>query len=99
MPNRINWNATITERDLARRIARRAYDKFAARDPWGEQDYEMDVLACHLNGCPLRLFDLLNADDFNFTHDIVGIREHLDRRTGRLSHRFRPRFVQRETAQ
>ena len=58
-------------------------------------DIEMDVTAVHANGCPLRLVDLLEADGFNFTHDIFGINRHLDRETGKLDGRFFPRFHER----
>lgn len=40
----------------------------------------------------LRLNDLLNADEFNFTHDISGIQSNIDRETKEI-HRFLPRFV------
>jgi hypothetical protein len=53
---------------------------------------EMDLTACHANGCPLKLAELLHADDANFTHDVLGIRTHLDRHTGRLGDCFLPRF-------
>lgn len=52
----------------------------------------MDITATHKNGNPLRLRDLLEADDLNFTHDVFGIERHLDRRTGQLADMFRPRF-------
>lgn len=52
----------------------------------------MDVTACHANGCPLKLEELLGADDFNFSHDVFGIRRHMDRTTGRLTDHFLPRF-------
>lgn len=52
----------------------------------------MDVTATHANGNPLRLDDLLAADDFNFAHDMSGIANCLDRNTGRLTNHFRPRF-------
>lgn len=52
----------------------------------------MDITACHANGNPLRLADLLAADDFNFCHDVFGIEDHLDRSTGKLLHHFSPRF-------
>lgn len=60
----------------------------------GEQrlSSEMDVTACHCNGCPLRLEELLAADDFNFMHDMAGIRNHIDRETGKLMDHFLPRF-------
>lgn len=53
----------------------------------------MDVTACHLNGCPLRLADLLTADEGNFAHDIAGIARHLDRKSGELQDCFLPRFA------
>jgi hypothetical protein len=55
-------------------------------------DIRMDVIATHANGNPLRLHDLAAADDFNFSHDIVGIYRHLNRETGKLENYFRPRF-------
>jgi hypothetical protein len=56
---------------------------------------QIDLLACHLNGHPLNLRGLLNADDYNFAHDIFGIRRHLNRNTGELTGGFRPRFSAR----
>lgn len=53
----------------------------------------MDVTACHLNGCPLHLEDLAEADNFNLLHDVVGIYRHLDRETGRLKDCFLPRYA------
>jgi len=58
----------------------------------------MDIAACHANGNPLRLDDLLAADDFNFLHDVFGIRRALDRTTGELTDFFSPRFSRREAA-
>lgn len=55
-------------------------------------DVVMDITACHANGSPLDLDRLLAADDFNFGHDVFGIRRHLDRTTGKLTNHFRPRF-------
>lgn len=52
----------------------------------------MDVTAVHANGTPLRLDDLLAADDFNFMHDLAGIENYLDRDTGQLTGCFLPRF-------
>ncbi len=55
-------------------------------------DMHMDVTAVHANGNPLRLDDLLGADDFHFLHDMSGICNCLDRDTGRLNRGFSPRF-------
>lgn len=61
-------------------------------------DADMDITATHCNGNPLRLDDLLNADAFQFAHDIGGIRRHLNRETGKLEDCFVPRFTVREKA-
>jgi hypothetical protein len=58
----------------------------------------MDISACHANGCPLKLDELLAADGFNFSHDVFGIRRHIDRKTGQLMDCFVPRFAQPERA-
>ncbi len=56
-------------------------------------EMDMDITACHSNGCPLKLDDLLIADDSNFLHDVFGIRRHIDRKTGQLGGCFLPRFA------
>jgi hypothetical protein len=55
-------------------------------------DVDMDISAVYFH-CPLRLNDLLSADQFNFTHDLYGIKVHLNRQTGELEHHFLPRFA------
>ena len=55
-------------------------------------DIKMDLISTHLR-VPLRLNDLLDTDDFNFIHDIVGIERHLNRGTLRLQDGFMPRFA------
>ena len=61
-------------------------------------DMRMDVAATHANGNPLRLEDLLHADDFNFAHDMSGICNCLDRETGKLTRGFSPRFTRHKAA-
>lgn len=56
----------------------------------------MDITAIHANGCPLMLADLLQSNDFGFSHDIYGILRHINRDTGQLEDCFRPRFAARE---
>lgn len=91
---KIKWNATAAERGIIRQIAERAIK--LARLHGGERrnivDIQMDIEATHCNGCPLRLADLLAADDFNFAHDVLGIGQHLDRENGKLASYFLPRF-------
>lgn len=54
-------------------------------------DLSMDITACHRNGCRLDLVKLLGFDEFNFWHDIGGIRNCINRRTGKLENHFLPR--------
>jgi hypothetical protein len=58
-------------------------------------DADMDITATHVNGCPLRLDDLLAADEFNFAHDVFGIRRNINRETGTLENCFSPRYSAR----
>lgn len=88
----INWTATAEEYALVAQIAEKAKKLFAANGVKRRQsDIEMDLLATHLNGCPLDLEYLLIFDDFNLAHDIGGIANHLDRTTGQLGGCFLPR--------
>ena len=41
----------------------------------------------------LRLDELLNADNYEFTHDVWGIVENIDRTTGKVGNGFVPRFA------
>jgi hypothetical protein len=83
----LNWDVSredahhpqIAERAIA---DRKAHGMKVSRG--AQVDIEMDLEATHANGCPLRLADLLAADDFNFWHDVSGIARHLDRTTGEL---------------
>jgi len=58
---------------------------------WNPISIVMDITTCHFNS-PLRLDELLGANDINFTHDIVGINKHLNRKTGKLRNHFTPRY-------
>lgn len=42
---------------------------------------------------PMRLRELLEADDFNFSHDVFGIRRHMNRDKCKLEGSFLPRFA------
>ena len=86
----ISWTTNKTDRELIKKVATRAWPK-AQKLYASVLDLEMDLTAAHLNGCPLDLERLLNADDLNFFHDIYGIGEHLNRKTGRLTDCFVPR--------
>ena len=55
-------------------------------------DAVMDLESCVSNGCTLDLDRLLAADDFNFSHDVFGIRANINRESGLLENCFSPRF-------
>src|ERR1700719_2584349 len=92
---RINWHVSKQEHNVIVEIATRAA---AIARNW-EIEYPlheivMDLTAVHANGCKLRLTELSSAEQFDFTHDVFGIRQHIDRKTGQLTDRFLPRYAE-----
>lgn len=71
--------------------ARGLYEKLGLFVPTRLELY-MDLSAVNAE-MPLRLEELAGADDANFSHDIGGIRQHLNRITGKLGDCFVPRFT------
>ncbi len=61
------------------------------RCPVDRMSASMSIRAAHLAN-PLRLADLLAADEFNFKHDAYGILNHVDVNTGEMTDGFSPRF-------
>lgn len=92
----IRFATSAEDFDLIETIATRAVELVASTpiEGYNKQTAMMDISAVHVNGCPLKLKDLAEADDYNFGHDIFGIIRHLDRRTGHLENCFVPRFAQ-----
>jgi len=93
----IKWNATKEESETINTIVKRYTEwHYSLGVPKEYQrpfiDIAMDLEATHCNGNPLKLQELLEADDFNFTHDILGIQRHLNRTTGQLENCFVPRY-------
>lgn len=83
---------TSTELDLIGKIGKRARGMTMSFIKRPQSAWVMDVDACH-RSCPLKLAELLAADDFNFMHDVIGIMKHLNRMTGKLEDCFLPRFA------
>lgn len=90
----IKFTTTKQEHNLIQLIAERAtpiYQRLREDRPlW---TLIMDLSACHSNGCPLHLSRLLDANELDFVHDIVGIHRHINRKTGQLEGAFLPRFA------
>lgn len=97
----INFDATQEDAALIEQIVDRheaLFKRLYPAENFDRLSASMDLTATHLNGCPLRLRDLLEADDFNFAHDVGGIAGHIDRSTGKLTRCFLPRFFDSEAA-
>ena len=93
----LNWNTTKGEAQTISKIVQRARDSadLGQIDPL---KLDMDISACHLNGCPLDLQGLLNATPGDFNHDISGIVSRIDRETGNLRDCWTPRHHAKEPA-
>src|SRR5690242_3060578 len=89
----VSFDVTADDAAIIRKIAARGWEIDWLRRSYADRmSMVMDVTAVHANGNPLRLADLLAADDFNFAHDMSGICNCLDRETGQLMRNFRPRY-------
>jgi hypothetical protein len=88
----IRWNVTKHEAALIDVIVGRAIEAGGGE----RMDWSMDITACHLNGCPLNLEALADAPEFDFRHDVFGIRHHINRETGELAGCFLPRYARPE---
>lgn len=89
-----NFTANQADSKLIRQIARRALDSIASlrAQQVFSIDVQMDLEMVHCNGCPLNLKALLKADELSFAKEIVGLRGHVNRNTGKLTGGFLPRF-------
>lgn len=56
----------------------------------------MDVTVCHNHAIPLDLAGLAVASKGDFAHDVFGIVQKLDRRTGELTDCFTPRYFRKD---
>lgn len=77
--------------DLVIAVANRANDIFGV----DRLTIIMDITYCINGGCDLDLKGLVNADEMNFCHDIVGIHNNLNRNTKKLENCFVPRFTKK----
>lgn len=91
----VSFDVSPWEREKIGEIVERAMETAERRGTkiFDRMSLMMDIAACHCNGCPLRLLDLLHADDANFAHDVLGIHYNMDRNTGQLENLFLPRFA------
>ena len=81
---------TKDEKMLIMRIAEKADEKGLLL--FDRLSLIMDIEAVH-SEIGLKLNELLNADDMNFSHDIVGIQQNIDRDSKTLMNCFLPRYA------
>lgn len=85
----VNFNTTENEDELIIEITKRVHVLHPG--VFCQLNLQMDLTACHCNGNPIDFEKLLSFDDFNFNHDIFGITNCINRRTGKLENCFVPR--------
>ena len=88
---KVRFDATREEHACAVQIAKR-YAMYVGETRQTIQ-YHMDIVACHLNGCPLDLDGLRAAHLTDLVHDMAGIHRHINRDTGLLQNGFQPRYA------
>ena len=93
----ISFRATPKERELIS-LAVSRLNKLVKAGAGLKSDWQgwwletsMDLTAVHCNGCPLDLQKLVESSNTDFLHDVFGIRQHIDRDTGKLTDCFFPR--------
>ena len=89
----LNWNTTLEDSQTITAIADR-FMQFVGLPREYKLTVIMDIESTHNNGCKLNLYELLKADDYNFIHDVNGIRRHINRNTGKLEDCFIPRYAE-----
>ncbi len=93
----IDWDKlTREDAELIRDIVKRG-KKLCITADHDHQSIVMDITAAHLD-VGLDLPGLLKATPFNFSHDVAGIVNHMDRETGKLTDCFLPRYARGELA-
>lgn len=90
--NRVSFDISSADSALVEKIV----DRFVGMATMLGQQVDrlsttMDLVATKANGCPLDFQRLLDANDTDFAHDVIGIEQHLDRTTGKLTNLFCPR--------
>lgn len=92
----MKFNASLYELSVMKKIAERMvamHREITGGDGLMVHEVIMDLDAVHSNHVQLNLHELLHAAPSDFAHDVAGIRHHLDRKTGRLTGCFMPRYA------
>lgn len=87
----VSFKCTPQERAAINRVVERAEIHKLVKGEDQRLSLRMDLAAANANGSPIDFARLLNAEDFDFFHDVCGIIRHMDRETGKLGGCFVPR--------
>ena len=91
----ISFKVSKADAVLVKKIVKRAAKEKITDKVFDAQWLEMDLKACHANGNRMDFKKLLDADAFNFAHDIYGIHRHLCRQEGKNGGKLMNFFVPR----
>lgn len=91
----VNFDCSKQDMDLIVKIVERFNEHRTSLklEPLDVTTTKMNLVACHCNGCPLKLEDMLNGNTFSIAHDVLGIAQNLSTKTGEIKGSFRPRFA------
>jgi hypothetical protein len=89
----INFKVSASDHKLIMSIVKR-YEGLELDPGHDRLRLVMDISACHMNGCKLKLEELFKAKKLDFVHDVVGIQININRKTGKLDNCFLPRCAE-----
>lgn len=85
------------EMELLLTITQRSYDACRHTDiDWIFVEMLLDLINCHAEACALDLEAMTTWPIHDVIHDLIGIRNHLNRETKKLENCFVPRFARRD---
>ncbi len=93
----VNSKLTAEDKDLIIKIVNR-YEEvinriYHTKCQITKSRYISIITAAHTSAYPLRLTELLSAQDFDIVHDVVGIVAFMDMKTKQLTNEFLPRYL------
>lgn len=91
----LNLNATPADEALALQVVKRV--RLLTGERLSPSLASTELLACHLNACPLDLQGMLTRGEdpiqvYDVLADLTGIHRHFNRHTGQLTNGWQPRF-------
>lgn len=94
---KLSFDCSLNDKILIGKIVQRATEMASQAGVKEGIDFmtlAMDITACHCNGTPIKLLQLLMSSPEDFSHDVTGIGRFIDRNTARLMNDFQLRFAE-----